>query len=218
LSCRLKLREYLGLYAVTADYGVRTHTAIARAAVEGGARVIQYREKGASSREMLQTALELRELTAASGAIFIVNDRIDIAQAAYADGVHLGQDDMPYSVARGILGDGYIIGISATDYREAVEAAREGADYIGLGPIYPTPSKDDAAPAIGIEGLSAVVQAVDVPVVAIGGLTTDNIEEVIRAGADAAAVISAIAAAGDMADATRLLNGMITRCKSEYKI
>ncbi|OFW32438.1 MAG: thiamine-phosphate diphosphorylase [Candidatus Aquicultor primus] len=218
MSFRFSLKERVGLYVVTADYQERTHLGMAKAAVAGGARIIQYREKSASSRVMLETAMRLRAITAASGALLIINDRVDIALAVNADGVHLGQDDMPCRTARELMGDGYIIGISATNFAEAIEAAHVGADYIGLGPIYPTMSKDDAAPAMGIEGLVKVVAAVSVPVVAIGGLTSDNIGGVIAAGADGIATISAIAGAADMENEAKLLNDMIERFKQEHMI
>jgi len=218
LSFPFSLKERVGLYVVTADYRERTHIGMAKAAVAGGARIIQYREKKASSRVMLEAATRLRAVTAASGALLIINDRVDIALAVNADGVHLGQDDMPCRAARKLMGDGYIIGVSATNFSEAVEAAHDGADYIGLGPIYPTMSKDDAAPAMGIEGLVKVVAAVSVPVVAIGGLTADNIGGVLEAGADGIAMISAIAGAADMENETALLNDMIGRYKKKHVI
>ena len=213
MSFPLNLEDRVGLYVVTADHRGRTHVGMAKAAVSGGAGTIQYREKKASSRAMLETASRLRAITAAAGALLIINDRIDIALAVNADGVHLGQDDMPCRAARELLGDGYIIGISATNLSEAVEAAKDGADYIGLGPIYPTISKDDAAPAMGIEGLEKVVSAVSVPVVAIGGLTADNIGGVVAAGAAGIATISAIAGADDMENEARRLSELIKRYK-----
>ncbi|HZD61002.1 MAG TPA: thiamine phosphate synthase, partial [Anaerolineae bacterium] len=198
---------------VTTEYQGKSHIGVAAAAIEGGASIIQYREKSASSRTLLETAGRLRELTAGAGVKLIINDRVDIALAVGADGVHLGQDDMPLEVARHIMGDTYIIGISATNLDEAIAAAKNGADYIGLGPIYPTPSKEDAAPPIGLEGLSTVASAVSVPVVAIGGITIDNVEEVVMAGADGIAVISAVAAKEDMVGTARLLRGIISNAK-----
>lgn len=218
MSFRFNLEDRVGLYVVTADYQERTHIGMAEAAVAGGAGIIQYREKKVSSRVMLETAMRLRTITAASGALLIINDRVDTALAVNADGVHLGQDDMPCRAARELMGEGYIIGISATNFSEAIEAAKDGADYIGLGPIYPTMSKDDAAPAMGIEGLVKVVSAVSVPVVAIGGLTADNIGGVIEAGAAGIATISAIAGADDMENEARLLSELIERYKQQHMI
>ncbi|MHB8840232.1 MAG: thiamine phosphate synthase [Candidatus Aquicultor sp.] len=194
---------------VTIETSGKSHLDIAKAAIEGGASIIQYRDKHASSRKLFEDALELRKLTADAGALLIINDRADIALAVEADGVHLGQNDLSLAEARRILGDTYIIGISATCFDEAVEAADRGADYIGLGPVFPTPSKDDAAPPIGLEGVAAVRKAVDIPIVAIGGITIDNIEEVVRAGSDGIAVISAVSSAPDMGVAARTITGMI---------
>ncbi|MBE0447073.1 MAG: thiamine phosphate synthase [Actinobacteria bacterium] len=205
----------MGLYVVTAEFPGKSHIDVATAAIEGGALIIQYREKDTSSRKLLETAGKLRELTSKADVKLIINDRVDIALAIRADGVHLGQDDLTLEAAKNIMGYDYIIGISATNFDEALAAAKDGADYIGLGPIYPTPSKDDAAPPIGLEGLSAVAEAINIPVVAIGGITIDNVEEVVMAGADAIAVISAVAAAEDMAGAARSLNGIIKRTKMQ---
>lgn len=210
---RLRLQASIGLYVITTELPGRDHIDVARAAIEGGVSIIQYRDKNASSRTLLNRAYALRKLTKESGALLIINDRIDIALAVGADGVHLGQDDLPYGDARRILGDAHIIGISATCLEEATAAAGSGADYIGLGPIFPTSSKDDAAPPIGIEGLASVRKSVDVPIVAIGGITVDNIEEVVSAGSDGIAVISAVAAANDMAGSARILDEMIRRTK-----
>ncbi len=194
---------------VTIETSDKSHFDIAKAAIEGGASIIQYRDKHASSRKLFEDALQLRNLTRDAGALLIINDRADIALAVEADGVHLGQDDLSLAEARRIVGDTYIIGISATCFDEAVEAANQGADYIGLGPVFPTPSKDDAAPPIGLEGVAAVREAVDIPIVAIGGITIDNIEEVIQAGSDGIAVISAVASAPDMVAAARMITTMI---------
>lgn len=215
LSFRSRLSNSLGLYVVTAEFPGKSHIDVATAAIEGGALIIQYREKDTSSRKLLETAGKLRELTSKADVKLIINDRVDIALAIRADGVHLGQDDLTLEAAKNIMGYDYIIGISATNFDEALAAAKDGADYIGLGPIYPTPSKDDAAPPIGLEGLSAVAEAINIPVVAIGGITIDNVEEVVMAGADAIAVISAVAAAEDMAGAARSLNGIIKRTKMQ---
>ncbi len=199
---------------VTIEVPGKSHLAIAKAAIEGGASIIQYRDKHASSRKLFEDALQLRNLTRDAGALLIINDRADIALAVEADGVHLGQDDLSLAEARRIVGDTYIIGISATCFDEAVEAARQGADYIGLGPVFPTPSKDDAAPPIGLEGVAAVRKAVDVPIVAIGGITIDNIEGVVRAGSDGIAVISAVASAPDMVNAARTITEMIRNART----
>ena len=217
LKYRSALKNSLGLYVITTESPGRGHYDIAEAAIIAGVRFIQYRDKNASSRKLFDNAQRLRELTKKAGAKFIINDRIDIAMAVGADGVHLGQDDLPLKCARSVLGHDYIIGISATCLGEAIEAAKDGADYIGLGPIYPTPSKDDAAPPMGLEGLIEVRKSIGVPIVAIGGLTSDNIEEAVLAGADGIAVISAVASAGDMAEAARNLDETIRHAKARAR-
>jgi thiamine-phosphate pyrophosphorylase len=198
---------------ITIESADRTHLDVAEAALKGGATVIQYRDKTASSRTMLTHAIALRELTKKYDALFIVNDRIDVAMAAGADGVHLGQDDIDFASAKQILGNNYIIGISATNFDEAIVAAKSGADYVGAGPIFPTSSKDDAAKPIGIEGLRKIRESLSIPIVAIGGITIDNSGDVVRAGADALAVISAVASADNMTAAAAQLSNSISQAK-----
>ena len=184
-----------------ADHLGRTHLDVARAALEGGATIIQFRDKTLPGRVLVETARRLRELTRLHRAALIINDRVDIALASDADGVHLGQHDLPISVARGILGPDALIGASATTPPEALAAQQAGASYLGVGPIFPTPSKADAGEAIGLSALSEIRRGVTIPVLAIGGLTCENVPGVIHAGADGIAVISAVAEAPDMAAA-----------------
>lgn len=193
-----------GLYVITTPvpHMGRSHLDVAEAAVAGGAQVIQLREKNETS-DILEMARRLRELTRRAGIKFIVNDRVDVALAAEADGVHLGQEDASFSAARRVLGNQRIIGISATSIEEAVEAERQGADYLGVGPIFPTPSKSDAAEPMGCDLLAEIRRRVKIPLVAVGGITADNLEEVLSAGADSVAVISAVAMAPDMESAAR---------------
>jgi len=214
LQTKSKFKDNLGLYVITTESKERSHIDVAKAAIEAGISIIQYRDKNSSSKILFERAKELRKLTESSDALLIINDRIDIAIAINADGVHLGQDDIYLDVARKILGYDYIIGISATSYDEAIAASKSGADYIGLGPIFPTPSKVDAAPPIGIEGLVEVRQDVKIPIVAIGGITAENIEGVVLAGADGIAVISAVASAPNMVEAAKLLKQKINHAKA----
>lgn len=137
--------------------------------------------------------------------MFIVNDRLDVAIAAEADGVHLGQDDFPIPMARELLGEGRIIGGSAATLDEARKCLSEGADYVGFGPVYPTSSKDDAGPVSGIDILKQVVEIVPLPIIAIGGVGAENTAIVIRAGAHGIAVISAVCCQDDPEEATRSL-------------
>ena len=170
---------------------------LAKAAMnEGtGADVIQLRNKELDDRDLLREALTIRKWSREYGCQFIVNDRVDIAQASHADGVHIGPHDLPLSSARAILGNDFLIGCSVDNPEEAKEAEKAGADYLGAGPLYPTTSKLDAGPVIGIKKLEAIVRAVEIPVIAIGGITLERLEDVIRTGVHGMAILSAITAA-----------------------
>jgi len=184
----------------------RSHVEIARQAIAGGADVIQLREKSAPARELYETALQLRDLTRQAGVPFIIDDRVDIALAAGADGVHLGKDDLPYEVARRLLGKDKVIGLSAGSVKEAVEAEKMGADYIGFGPVFDARgTKPDAGEPLGLAMLAGVRRKVKLAVIAIGGIKPENARDAIEAGANGVAVISAIVSADDIAEATRLL-------------
>jgi len=165
-------------------------------AVAAGCKIVQYREKDKPTKDMISEALQLKEICK-DKAIFLINDRVDVALAVDADGAHVGQDDMPFTIARKLLND-KIIGLTAHNVEEAVEAERLGADYIGLSPIYATSTKKDAGDACGIEMITKVKQAVSIPVVTIGGINKENIKDVVRAGADSAAAISAVVCADDV--------------------
>ncbi|MHB9028362.1 MAG: thiamine phosphate synthase [Candidatus Latescibacterota bacterium] len=167
-------------------------------ALEAGCAVVQYREKEKSTRRMVEEAGRLRELCAGR-AVFLVNDRIDVALAADADGVHIGQDDMPFGTARRLLGPDRIIGLTVHDVPEALEAERLGADYVGLSPIFATSTKKDAGCACGVEMISEVRRQIRIPIVVIGGISKANVADTIRAGADAAVAISAVVCARDVA-------------------
>lgn len=188
-----------GLYVITDERLGGGHLAIARAAIAGGASILQLRDKSTPPRQLLPVARELRRLTRAAGVLFIVNDRPDLALAFEADGVHLGPDDLPPAQARRVLGNERIIGVSCGDEEEARRAAAEDADYIGAGAIFGSATKHDAGPAIGLERLRAIVAATPLPVAAIGGLNAANIAAVKAAGAAMACVISAVtSAAGEV--------------------
>jgi thiamine-phosphate pyrophosphorylase len=156
---------------------------------------VQLREKSCSTREFLQEALALKELLQPLGIPLIINDRVDIALAVRADGVHLGQTDMPINHARRLLGPDCLIGISAESVADAIEAEQQGADYIGISPVFSTPTKTDTAPALGLEGIRQIRALVRIPLVGIGGINLTNSRQVIAAGADGVAVVSAIMAA-----------------------
>lgn len=205
------------LYVIT-DEGLSkglTHTQIARLAIAGGADIIQLRDKQLSSKEMVRCALELSRMAKKASVPFIVNDRLDVALVSGADGVHLGQDDMPAWQARKISPPGFIIGVSAGTVEEAIQAERDGADYIGFGPVFPTTSKNDAGPACGIDILKQVKDSVSIPVVAIGGIGLSNAGQVLSAGADGIAVISAVVSQDDVMGAARQLKRLISDIKSK---
>jgi thiamine-phosphate pyrophosphorylase len=205
----------LELYVVTDAERSRGlgHLESARKALAGGADVVQLRDKKLPGRDLYLLALELRKLTTGSGALLIINDRVDVALAAGADGVHLGQDDLPVVAARRIAPRGFIIGASVGSVGEAVQAERDGADYIALSPLFNTGSKDDAGPGHGLEVLRSIRSAVTVPVLAIGGVDRHNVNEVIGAGADGVAVISAVLDQPDVEAATRDLRVRIRSAK-----
>lgn len=187
----------------------RSHLEVAWEAIKGGASIIQFREKEMITRELVETARRLKELTKKKGVPFILNDRLDVALAVDADGVHVGQDDMPAAWARQLIGPRKILGVSASAVEEALQAERDGADYVSASPVFTTPTKPDAPPPTGLEGLRAIVEAVNLPVIAIGGINEENAREVMKAGAQGVAVISAVVSAPDIAAAARRLRETI---------
>ncbi|HEY8347487.1 MAG TPA: hydroxyethylthiazole kinase [Symbiobacteriaceae bacterium] len=168
-----------------------------KAVLQAGVKAIQFREKHLPMRDQIEAAVRIRDLCREAGALFLVDDRVDLAQVVEADGVHLGQTDLPVEAARRLLGPDAVIGISCQTPEEARAAARGGADYIGTGPVYPTTSKPDASEPCGVEGLAKVVRSVRLPVVGIGGIAPGRVEPVIRAGACGVSVISAVSQAPD---------------------
>ncbi|MFA5311953.1 MAG: thiamine phosphate synthase [Methanomassiliicoccales archaeon] len=189
------------------------HAEIARRAAMGGANVIQLRDKHLSRRELYITALEVRQVTRENNATFIVNDDLDVALAAKADGVHLGQDDLPVEAARRIVPNDFIIGISVSNASQALKAQEGGADYVALSPVFDTASKDDAGAGRGLEVLKGIRKAVTIPVIAIGGIDKKNLPSVIDAGADGVAVISAVVGQKDIEAAARELKVILTKAK-----
>ena len=173
--------------------------------VAGGATAVQLRDKEAPPRELLGLARRLRAVTARHGALLIVNDRLDIALAAEADGVHLGLDDIPVAAARRVVPGDFLLGHSTDDPGVARRAEADGADYIGCGTVFPTTSKADAGAVVGVGGLGAVARSVRIPVLAIGGVTADRVPPLGRSGAGGVAVISAVMAARRPGNAARRL-------------
>jgi thiamine-phosphate pyrophosphorylase len=196
----------------------RDHVTIAEAALAGGADMIQLRDKAPDLRRLLPQARRIRAACRARGAIFIVNDRLDLALAAGADGVHVGQDDLPASLARRLLGSHLVLGVSTHDLAQAGAAAAAGADYIGFGPMFGTRTKDTGYTPRGTAMLREVRDSVRVPIVAIGGITLENVGEVITAGADAPAVISAVAGAADVAAAAREFQERVLAAKGRARL
>lgn len=174
-----------------------------REAAAAGCRLFQYRAKAESALAAYRQALALREAAAEAQALFIVNDRCDLALAVEADGVHLGQDDLPLDLARSLMGPDRLIGISTHREAQVVAATEGGADYLGFGPIYATRSKADHEPVVGSEGLRQARRLTPLPVFAIGGITLATVEAVKAAGADGVAVISVLAQAADLAETVR---------------
>jgi len=192
------------LYAIVdpLDTG-RSPIDLAAALLEGGARLLQLRLKAAPAREVLEIARVVRPLVREAGALLIVNDRPDVARAAGADGVHLGQDDLPVAAARTVLGAGGIVGVSTHSVGQARAAVAAGADYLGVGPVFETTSKVGALAARGLDLVRAVRHEVTLPLVAIGGITPATAPDVRAAGADAVAMIAALVRAPDVAAAVR---------------
>lgn len=195
----MKAQPDYSIYLVTDDGCLQGRALIdcVREALEGGVTLVQYRAKTASSAEMYAEALQLKALCDSFNVPLIINDRLDIAMAVGAAGVHLGQDDLPCAAARKILGEDYIIGVSAHNPAEAKAALQSGADYLGCGAVFGTATKADVQ-KLGTEGLAAICKEKGLPVVGIGGVTADNYREVRAAGADGAAIVSGILAQSDI--------------------
>ena len=199
------------LYLVT-DRGLsrgRSTLEIVEAAVRGGITCVQLREKSCSTLDFIEQALSIKKHLKEVNIPLIINDRLDVAQAVRADGVHLGQTDMPLKMAREIVQEKMIIGISVETRDDVIRAEKEGADYIGAGPLFATATKTDTSPVIGPDGLHEIKKITNIPVVAIGGINRDNCREVIRRGADGIAVVSAIVSAEDPEQAAAELRGNI---------
>ena len=200
-----------GLYLVT-DRGLsggRPLEQIVRESVAGGVTVVQLREKNAGSREFIEQAFALRQAASDLAIPFIINDRVDIALACRADGVHLGQEDMYCALARRIAGEDMIIGVSVSTADEALQAEADGADYLGVGPLFATPTKADALPPTGLGVLRTIREAVSIPLVGIGGINHAN------AGADGIAVVSAIIASLNPEAAARALRSAVDQARCQ---
>lgn len=215
MSARIDVARLLRVYLVTdrRNYGGRSVRDTVAAAVEGGVTVVQLRDPDAAGLDLFRMGEELRDLLAGTGVPLIIDDRLDVALAVSADGVHLGQTDLPVESARAVAGPDLIIGLSTTNpaqVRDAISLPEGTVDYLGVGPIWATTTKADAKAPIGVAGLAASIAAADgvLPCVAIGGITLDNAHEVAATGAGAA-VVSAICGASDARLATERLAGIM---------
>jgi thiamine-phosphate pyrophosphorylase len=182
--------------------------------IEAGCKIIQYREKDKSTKEMIDETSEIKRICG-ERAIFLVNDRIDVALAVDADGVHIGQGDMPIETARKLLGEDKIIGLTVHNVDEAIEAEKRGADYVGLGSIFDTSTKKDAGKGIGPARIREVKNAIKVPVVAIGGINKENCRSVIENGADSLVAISAVVCSDNVKKETREFINIIREIKNK---
>lgn len=207
------------LYVITDEVisGGRSHAVVAQQAVLGGADIIQLRDKSMSCRDLVVVGREIAGITRKAGAVFLVNDRLDVAIACGADGVHLGQNDIRVSSARQLAPPGFIIGVSVGTVEEAAGAEREGADYVALSPVFSTASKENAGPGYGLDRLREIRRAVSLPIIAIGGISRQNVKDVIAAGADGIAVISAVVASPDITGAAREIRGHVQESKMRVR-
>ncbi len=198
------MKKIKGIYLVTEEYK-KGHFEYAKAALRAGVKLIQLREKTASGRKFLKTAKEVKNICNEYNALFMINDRLDIAMLSGADGIHVGKDDLPVREIRKIVGKEFIVGVSVASLEEAREAQSEGASYVAVSPVFNTSTKEDAGEGLGLEILRQVKSEIDIPVVAIGGINKVNILDVIEAGADCVAVVSAITRAENPEGAAREL-------------
>lgn len=182
---------------------------VVRAAIAGGATVIQLREKEIDTRRFIELGRRLLAITREAGLPLIINDRVDVALAVDADGVHVGQEDMPAAIARRLLGPDKLLGVTVSNVEEAHQAQIDGADYLGTNAVFATPTKTDTGPPMGLEGLRQIAEAIPLPIVGIGGVNANNAADVIRAGAAGVAVVSAVVAAEDVEAAARRLRAVV---------
>ncbi|NOZ64781.1 MAG: thiamine phosphate synthase [Caldiserica bacterium] len=201
LSCLTKKDKLskIGIYLITDErVAGKPYEEIVEQALEGGIRFLQFRDKTSNTRELWEKSRRIRELTRKYSAVLIINDRVDIALSVGADGVHLGREDLPVKEARKIMGEGKIVGVTVRSPAEAIAGIKEGADYVSLGPIFPTTSKKGLPPPLGLEALKKTRKAVEGVIVAVGGITLPALPALKKAGADGVAVISGILAESDI--------------------
>jgi thiamine-phosphate pyrophosphorylase len=206
------MKRKIGRLCVITDTTVQkkySHIEIARMAIRGSADVIQFRDKYMSTNELIETAKKIRKMCLKAGVLFIVNDRVDVAILSDADGVHLGIEDIPVKEARKLLGKNKIVGGTAHNLKEAIDAEKSGADYIGFGHIYPTGSKLKLTAPVGIEGLKKAVKKIKIPIFAIGGIGLNNVNEVAGTGVHGIAVIGSVVKSSNPTKSVRELKGAL---------
>jgi thiamine-phosphate pyrophosphorylase len=205
-----------GIYALTSELHSlgRNNVEMAQEILVAGVKILQYREKGKKQKQVYEECVILRQMTREAGALFIVNDYIEIARAVDADGVHIGQDDLPLKVVRTLVGPSMIIGVSTHSPEQAQRAIEGGADYIGVGPIFATQTKTDVCAPVGLEYLRYVVEQLDIPFVAIGGIKEDNLAQVITAGAATVAFVTEIVGSENIGKKIECLHDIMSQAKS----
>lgn len=213
---RLKAFDQIDLYPVT-DQGLslgRTDLEVLDGLIAGGARIVQLREKHVAKKDLYHLAQAFRQRTAKAGMLLIINDHLDIALACGADGVHLGQDDLPPAAAKKLAPE-LIIGVSTHNLEEALEAQKQGADYVNIGPIFATQTKELTMKPLGPEAVKQIAPQLKIPFTVMGGINRSNIREVLKAGAGKIAVVTAVTKAGDIGQAVQELRHMIINAKKK---
>jgi len=207
---RLAMFHGVDIYPVTCEQlsAGRSNLEVLEGVIRGGARIIQLREKDYSTRSLYRLAVQFREMTARAGVLLIINDRIDIAMAVDADGVHLGQDDLPIPVARSLAPE-LLIGASTHSLEEALRAQEEGADYVNIGPIFPTSTKACTTDFLGPEAITAISPRLRVPFTVMGGISGSNLDQVIARGAKRIAMVTAITQAPNISETVSTLRSRI---------
>ncbi|MGR3176186.1 MAG: thiamine phosphate synthase [Candidatus Scalindua sp.] len=198
---------------ISGKIAARSVKETAKLVIDGGADAIQLREKAISDDEFISLAGEIRDITTKRGTLLIINDRVNVARELNADGVHLGQHDMSITEAREIIGNEKIIGISTHNIIQARQAQKDGADYIAIGPVYPTTTKD-YEPSIGLEVIREISREISIPFLAIGAITLENLGDVLKAGASRVAVCSAIISSKDILSTTKEFKNKLTTCQT----
>jgi thiamine-phosphate pyrophosphorylase len=213
-------REVLppGLYGITAEKysNGRTNIQVVEQMIKSGLKIIQYREKRPSKsyNTILEECRQIRALTRAAGVSFIVNDYVDVAMLVDADGVHVGQDDLPVAEVKKLLGRDKIIGLSTHSPQQAKDAVRAGADYIGVGPIFATKTKDDVCDPVGFSYLDWVIENISLPFVAIGGIKLHNVDQIVRRGAETICLVTEIVGAPDIVARVHELNRTLAKSRT----